>query len=393
MTLKGLFSKYEPLFLPEGKYARFAKAFGYVKAYCLDRTGSADGSVPIRDGLSVHRYMVLWVLALLPCLLFGIFNTGAQYFEFKGISAGFFLSFGMGLLCVLPLMGIVLITGVCCVLFFARVHQRPIYPGLLLAVMVYCSMLPPSIAWWKAALGFAFGLVLGQELFGGYGKTFLHPALLGKLFLYVSFPRSVAGDAWTAIASKHLSVLDGKYGINALSVAANLPKGEFVTDVLSRMGQGFWELCLGVVPGGIGDTSVVCVILGAALLWYFRLVNWRIWAGVGVGVFGMSAGLGFLGHYTLNPMYSLPWLWHFLIGGFAFLVVFVASDPSSSPSCDEAKWIFGLGIGCLTVCIRCFHVSMYDGGTLAVLLMMVFRPFVDQAGLYLKFKSRVPNEF
>lgn len=391
MKVADFFSKKEHLFSSNGKYASYSRLFYYFRSLCLDETVKATEPVPVRDALSVSRYLFLWVIALLPCLLFGIFNTGAQFFAFKGISAGFLLDFGMGLLIVLPLFLIVLCTGFFWGQFFSKLHNRPIYPGLFLGALVYTLMLPPSISWWKAVVGFTFGIVLGQELFGGYGKTFLNPALLGKLFLSVSFPRSVAGDAWTAVSARNLSVLEGKYGVSALSVATHLPKGEYVVDVLTRMGQGFWALILGVVPGGIGDTSVLCVLLGAWFLWYCRLVHYRIWLGVGVGVFIASYSIGIFSGF-LNPISAVPWIWHFFMGGFSFLVVFIAGDPASSPSTNEAKLLYGFCIGLFTVIIRNFNVSVVDGGMLAVLIVMLFRPVIDKWGLYFRFKKRVLNE-
>jgi len=194
------------------------------------------------------------------------------------------------------------------------------------------------------------------------------------------------------VSSKHLSILDGQLGVTPLSIATHSPVGEQVVDVLSRTGMSFWSLFWGLVPGGIGDTSGFFVLLGGFFLVYTGLVRWRILTGIGVGVFVGTVLVQVFSGPLAPPIFELPWHWHIVIGGLAFYGVFIASDPATSPNSEEGKWVYGIGIGVLTVCIRCLGLLTPEGSMLSILIMMLFTPLIDRFMIHYRLNKRIRNE-
>ena len=242
--------------------------------------------------------------------------------------------------------------------------------------MLYSLTLPPSTPLWQVALGIIFGVVIGKEVFGGTGKNFLNPALTGRAFLYFAYPAQMSGDAvWTAI--------DGYTGATPLALAA-LGGLESVTEA----GYTWTQTFIGHMPGSLGETSTLAILLGAAFLLYTRIASFRIIFGVFLGMVATSWLFNMIGSDT-NPMFGLPWYWHLSLGGFAFGMVFMATDPVSAAMTNKGRWIYGILIGFMTVLIRVVNPAFPEGIMLAILFANIFAPLIDYFVVQSNIKRRL----
>jgi Na+-transporting NADH:ubiquinone oxidoreductase subunit B len=269
-----------------------------------------------------------------------------------------------GFLYFLPMYLTTLIAGGTFEVIFAAVRNHEVNEGFLVTSMLYTLTLPPSTPLWMVALGIIFGVVLGKEVFGGTGKNFLNPALTGRAFLYFAYPAAMSGDAvWTAI--------DGYTGATPLSLAA-----AGGVEAITNAGYTWTQTFLGSMAGSIGETSTLAILLGACFLIYTRVASYRIIFGVFVGMFVTSMLFNLIGSDT-NPMFAVPWYWHISIGGLAFGMVFMATDPVSAAMTDKGRWIYGMLIGFMTILIRVVNPAFPEGIMLAILFGNIFAPLID----------------
>ncbi len=340
----------------------------------------------IRDGIDLKRVMSYVVVATLPCVLMSWFNTGyqanlvlAQMGELgiSGWRGGLTAAFGvardpsniaacmfLGFLFFLPIYLVTVIVGGLWEVLFAVVRGHEVNEGFFVTSMLYTLTLPPDTPLWLVALGISFGVVIGKEVFGGTGKNFLNPALVGRAFLYFAYPAHMSGDSvWVAV--------DGYSGATPLGIAA-LSGVEGVIDSGYRWSQAFW----GVLPGSLGETSAAGCLLGAAFLVYTRIASWRIILGVFAGMVVTSSLLNWVGNDS-NPMFAMPWHWHLVLGGFAFGMTYMATEPVSATVTDAGRWIYGLLIGFLAVLIRVVNPAFPEGIMLAILFANIFSPTID----------------
>lgn len=396
--LRRYLDRLEPLFQKGGPYNKFFAVFEMVDTFLYSPADTTRGTPHVRDGIDLKRLMSYVVLATFPVILMMLWNTGFQansamaslgMTELEGwrgslisyLGVGFdqtslFGNMFHGLLYFLPIYLTTLIAGGTFEVLFAAVRNHEVNEGFLVTSMLYTLILPASTPLWQVALGIIFGVVLGKEVFGGTGKNFLNPALTGRAFLYFAYPAQMSGDAiWTAI--------DGFSGATPLALAA-------AGGLEAIVGSGFtWtQSFLGSIQGSLGETSTLACLLGMGFLLYTRIASYRIIFGVFAGMVATSLLFNLIGSDT-NPMFALPWYWHLTLGGFAFGMIFMATDPVSAAMTDKGRWIYGFLIGFMTVLIRVVNPAFPEGIMLAILFANIFAPLIDHFVVQANIKRRL----
>jgi Na+-transporting NADH:ubiquinone oxidoreductase subunit B len=350
--------------------------------------GHVTSTAPhVRDGLDLKRIMTIVIVALVPCILMALYNTGYQAqlaiaqgatplddwrtTLFTGLGFRFepgrpISSIVHGSLYFVPVFAVAVVTAGAVEWVFAAVRKHEISEGFLVTSTLIPLILPATIPLWQVSLGTAFGIVFGKEIFGGTGMNFLNPALVSRAFLFFSYPAEISGDApW--IAADFLEV-DTFSGATLLADAAG-SQGALAAADWSRA-------FFGLIPGSMGETSALACLIGAAVLLGTGVGSWRTMAGVTLGTLAMSVLMNPLGP-TTNPMLSVPFHWHIVLGGWALGTVFMATDPVSSAFSDIGKWLYGLGIGLLCVLIRVVNPAYPEGMMFAILFMNMMAPLID----------------
>jgi Na+-transporting NADH:ubiquinone oxidoreductase subunit B len=308
------------------------------------------------------------MMALTPCILLAIYNTGYQILKYSGEDITLASAMITGSMKILPIIFVSYAVGGFVEMIFALVRKHEINEGFLVTGILFPLTLPPSIPLWMVAVGVAFGVIIGKEVFGGTGMNILNPALTARVFLFFSYPGAMSGDkAWLGV--------DGVSQATPLSVVANAETGAKAVDVLQEAGYTFSDMLLGLIPGSIGETSALACLFGAFVLIVMGVGSWRVMAGCLSGTVLMSSA--FLLMSSSNPMLSIPPYMHFVMGGFAFGAVFMATDPVSAAATNLGRWIYGFLIGVLIVLIRCVNPAYPEGVMLAILFMNVFAPLID----------------
>jgi Na+-transporting NADH:ubiquinone oxidoreductase subunit B len=384
--LRRFLDRIEPSFQKGGQYHKYFAVYEMVDTFLYSPADTTRGSPHVRDGIDLKRVMSFVVLATFPVILMMLWNTGYQansamaqlgMSELEGwrgslmnlLGIGFdpnslFANMFHGLLYFLPIYLTTLIAGGTFEVLFAAVRNHEVNEGFLVTSMLYSLILPPSTPLWQVALGIIFGVVLGKEVFGGTGKNFLNPALTGRAFLYFAYPAQMSGDAvWTAI--------DGFSGATPLALGA---AGGL--EAITSAGFTWTQTFLGSMQGSLGETSTLACLLGALFLMYTRIASYRIIFGVFFGMVGTSLLFNLIGSDT-NPMFALPWWWHLTLGGFAFGMIFMATDPVSASMTNKGRWIYGALIGAMTVLIRVVNPAFPEGIMLAILFANIFAPLID----------------
>ena len=394
--LRGFMERIAPRFEKGGDLEKYYSAFEMVETFLYAVGTVSKGGVHVRDGLDLKRLMSYVVVATIPCILMACYNTGHQA-NMAMVSLGMESAEGWrgmllasvgydpeslvasafhGFLYWLPIYLTTLIVGGIWEVVFASVRGHDVNEGFLVTSMLFSLILPPDIPLWQVALGISFGVVVGKEVFGGTGKNFLNPALTGRAFLYFSYPAQMSGDAiWTAV--------DGFSGATPLGIAATGGMAA-IQDAGYTWGQTFF----GMMQGSLGETSTLACLLGLVFLLYTRVASWRIVIGVFLGMFLTATLFNVIGSDT-NPMFGMPWYWHFSLGGMAFGMVFMATDPVSASMTDTGRLVFGLLIGLMTVLIRVVNPAFPEGIMLAILFANIFSPLIDHFVVQANIKRRV----
>jgi Na+-transporting NADH:ubiquinone oxidoreductase subunit B len=382
--LRSLLDHVEPMFVPGGKLERFHALFEMVDTLFYSPADVTRSAPHVRDAIDLKRVMIMVVFAATPCALVGMWNTGFQANTalaamgligidgWRGallplLGAGynpgnFYDNFVHGALYFLPIYAVTMAAGGFWEMLFSGIRNHEINEGFFVTSFLYALILPATIPLWQVALGISFGVVLGKEVFGGTGKNFLNPALTGRAFLYFAYPVQISGDAvWTAV--------DGFTGATALGTAAL----EGISGVVGS-GLTWTQAFLGQMQGSIGETSTAACLFGAALLIFTGIASWRIMLAVFAG---LIIPVLLFGGDSSNPMMSMPWHWHVVLGGFAFGAIFMATDPVSAAQTNAGKWIFGLLIGFMTWMIRVINPAFPEGIMLAILFANIFAPVID----------------
>ena len=381
-ALRSLLDNYKHYFEKGGKFETFHAVFEAVDTftYVPDTVTNSKGA-QIRDALDMKRLMMTVIIAMVPALIYGIYNVGFQHYRAVGEAATLGEMFGTGLLVVLPIIVVSYASGGLVEVVFAIVRKHPVNEGFLVTGMLVPLVMPPTIPLWQIALANIFAVVIAKEVFGGLGMNILNIALTSRAFLYFAYPQEISGDVWTYFGDK--TPVDGFSGATALAVAyeTSAAHGVPVTEALANTNASiasdffsFNNLFMGLVPGSIGETSALMSLIGAAVLIATGVASWKVIAGVFAGAYGLGLLFNLIG---ANEYMLLPAHYHLVIGGLAFGAVFMATDPVSCAQTEAGKWIYGILIGVLTVLIRVFNPAYPEGIMLAILLMNVFAPLID----------------
>ena len=385
MGLKNLIEKIEPHFESGGRYEKWYALYEATATFFYTPGYVTKGITHVRDSIDLKRMMIFVWLATFPAMFYGMYNTGVQaneavvagysalgdwrvaLLDFFGVTlgsgAGVFDSFLYGAAYFLPIYAVTFIVGGFWEVLFASVRKHEVNEGFFVSSVLFALILPATIPLWQVALGITFGVVVAKEIFGGTGRNFLNPALAGRAFLFFAYPTDISGDAvWTAV--------DGFSGATSLSV---MSQGGL--DALQSQ-LSWMDAFLGNMQGSIGEVSTLAILIGGAFIVLTGIASWRIIAGVMIGMVATSLLFNTIGSDT-NYMFQLPWHWHFVMGGFAFGMIFMATDPVSASFTNKAKWYYGGLIGLMVVLIRVVNPAFPEGMMLAILFANLFAPLFD----------------
>ncbi|UII32678.1 NADH:ubiquinone reductase (Na(+)-transporting) subunit B [Fulvivirga ulvae] len=381
--LREALDKVKPHFEKGGKWEKFYYIYEAhdTLLFAPNHTTNSKG-VQIRDAMDMKRLMMTVIIAMIPCLLFGIYNVGYQHFLAIGQpEAGFGDIVLVGLIQVIPILVVSYAAGLGTEFTFSVIRQHPINEGFLVTGMLIPLVMPPDIPLWQVALATIFAVVIAKEAFGGTGMNILNVALTARAFLYFAYPSQISGDVWTYIGGANKAI-EGFTGATPLSIGAEtVENGKSVVASLSAYGSGwadgiyeFSNMFFGFMPGSIGETSTLMCLIGALILIFTGVGSWKVMISVIAGAFGMGLLLNGL---AVNEFMAMPAHYHLVIGGLAFGTVYMATDPVTASQTETGKWIYGLMIGMLTVVIRVFNPAYPEGIMLAILFMNVFAPLID----------------
>ncbi len=390
--IKNIFDKQRHHFARGGKFEKLKPLFEAAETFFFIPGIPTAKDSHVRDNLDLKRFMSIVVLALIPPLFFGIYNTGYQSHLVSGLSLSFSAVFLKGLLIVLPIILVSYVVGFFWEILFAVIRKHHISEGFLVTGLLFPLTLPPTIPLWQVALGISFGVVIGKEVFGGTGRNILNPALTARAFLFFAYPGKMSGDSvWTVLSGAGEKVVDAFSGATPLAISTLAESAEKIETLLVESDYTFARLFLGNYPGSIGATSALLCLIGAAMLILMGIASYRIIFGGILGVLFTGFLLNFLATDSSMAWLSLNPFYHLVMGGFAFGITYMATDPVSSPGMNKAKWIYGFAIGVLTVLIRVFNPAYAEGIMLAILFMNLFAPLLDHIEIKLRLKKRIQN--
>ncbi len=387
-----------PLFEKGGKFERLYPLFEAGDTFA--RTpGDVTPSAPhVRDSIDQKRLMIFVIYALVPCILFGIWNAGNQFNIANNVEdATLATDLWRGSAMVLPIIFVSYLVGGLWEVLFALIRRHEINEGFLVTGMLFPLTLAPTMPLWQVAIGISFGIVIGKEIFGGVGYNILNPALTARAFLFFAYPAQISGDTvWVGTAKTALDNnmffgtvaenIDGVTKATPLAVAAAAEKGTDAIAALGDAGYNWVNMTLGNIPGSIGSTSVVAIVLGLGFLIATGIASWRVILSGIIGCAAMGALFTALG--LDNAFSQIPFYYHLIMGGFLFGIVFMATDPVSCSATNTGKIIYGFMIGALTVLIRVVNPAYPEGAMLAILFMNVMAPLIDHFVVQAHIKKR-----
>ncbi|WP_281646870.1 NADH:ubiquinone reductase (Na(+)-transporting) subunit B [Parendozoicomonas sp. Alg238-R29] len=390
--LRKLLDSLAPHFEKGGKYEKFYPLFEAIDTGLYSPPSVTHTSSHVRDGIDLKRIMItVWACAF-PAMLFGMWNVGYQsnmaiagglsaptdwhsWFFVGHDPANFLHNMIYGAAYFLPIYAVTFAVGGFWEVLFATIRKHEINEGFFVTSILFALIVPPSVPLWQVALGITFGVVVGKEVFGGTGKNFLNPALTGRAFLFFAYPAQLSGDAvWTAV--------DGFSGATALSLAS-----QGGVDALMQNGITWFDAFYGSIQGSVGETSTLAILLGGAVMLIMGIASWRIVAGTVLGMVAMTLVFNAIGSDT-NPLFAVPWYWHFVLGGFAFGLIFMTTDPVSASMTHTGRWFFGILIGVMVTLIRVINPAYPEGMMLAILFANLFAPLIDHFVVQANIKRR-----
>ncbi len=408
MSLKSLLERAEPHFTPGGRYQKWYPLYEAFATLMFTPGTVTRSAAHVRDGVDLKRIMIMVWLAVFPALFWGLYNVGNQtvmalahqdaaalstlidgnwrYWLTDllggslGADAGLYSKMVLGACYFLPIYLTVFIVGGIWEVLFCIVRKHEVNEGFFVTSILFAMIVPPTLPLWQAALGITFGVVIAKELFGGTGKNFMNPALAGRAFLFFAYPAQISGDAvWVPV--------DGYSGATALSQWAAGGQNALINN--SNGTPISWlDAFLGNLPGSIGEVSTLMILVGMLIILYMGIASWRIVVGVLLGM-AVTATLFNLIGSTTNAMFSMPWHWHLVLGGFAFGMAFMATDPVSASFTNKGKWWYGALIGFMVVLIRVVNPAFPEGMMLAILFGNLFAPLFDYLVAQANIKRRI----
>lgn len=368
-----LLHKIKPHFEDRGKLSRFYPIYEMIEAILFVPPARTRKGAHVRDAMDMKRFMFLVVIAGVPAFLFGIYNAGLQHFLSAGIKASQLDIIIKGLLIVLPIYIVTLAVGAFWEVLFAVVRKHDVYEGFLVTSFLIPMIVPPTIPLWQIAVATSFGIVIGKEVFGGVGMNIFNPALVTRAFLFFAYPKSISGDSvWTLFSDK---VVDAYTTATPLAIVSETHAGTAVS-ALADKGYSFLQMFLGFIPGSIGETSTLLILLGGIFLLITGVASWRVMISVFAGGFAISIIFNLLAPDPTHVL-AIPFHYQMVMGGFAFGAVFMATDPVSSADTNLGKYIYGFLIGVLALLIRNLNPAYPEGMMLAILFMNLFAPLID----------------
>ena len=397
MSIRSYFNSIEPHFERGGKYEKYYPIFEMIETIFFTSNTVTKVAPHARSFVDMKRVMTYVVISTIPCVLWALYNTGFQtnsalaslgsigetgwrisLLQMTGIgldSQSLLSNITHGLLYFLPIYLTTLIAGGICEVTFATIRGHEVNEGFLVSSMLFALTLPASTPLWQVALGIAFGVVVGKEVFGGTGKNFLNPALTGRAFLYFAYPAYMSGDSiWTPV--------DGYSAATSLGISAS--EGY---ESLSNYGITWMDAFLGNIQGSLGETSTLAIGMGLVFLLMTKIANYRMIVGCLLGMIIFSSFLNWVGSDT-NPMFSMPWYWHLVIGSYAFGLVFMVTEPVSASHTNMGRYIYGALIGFMVVMIRVLNPAFPEGMMLAILFGNIFAPLIDHFVVMANIKRR-----
>ena len=394
MGLRKILDNVEHHFQEGGRFQKWFALFEVFDTFLYAPGSVTKSTAHVRDGVDLKRIMITVWVAAFPAMFYGMYNLGFQATDVMAAGQGvegwhgwliellggydgssIWDCFWYGAVFFLPIYIVTFLVGISWEVLFAMKRGHEINEGFFVTSILFALTCPPDMPLWQVALGISFGVVIGKEVFGGTGKNFLNPALTGRAFLYFAYPAQMSGDAvWVAV--------DGITAATPLSVVA--------ADGMAAVQQqwSWMEAFIGSVPGSIGETSTVAIMIGGLILLVTRIASWRIIAGVMLGMIALSSLFNVIGSDD-NLAFNMPWYWHLVTGGFAFGMIFMATDPVSASMTDTGKWVFGILIGLMTVLIRVVNPAFPEGIMLAILFANLFAPLIDHFVVQANIKRRL----
>ena len=392
--LRNLFDDAKPSFSKGGTAEKYFPIYDIFENLFFLSRNKTKNPIHIRDALDIQRMMVIVWLSTFPAMFFGMYNIGNQSLEYLALidtpntgdwhhylvnifgyePNSFINKMWFGAVYFIPIYATTFLVGISWEILFAIIRKHEVNEGFFVTSILFSLSCPPDLPLWMVAIGISFGVVIGKEIFGGTGKNFLNPALTGRAFLYFAYPAYMSGDAvWTAV--------DGYSGATMLSLAAS--------EGLPNASEAYtWmESFIGTIPGSIGETSTLAILLGGFVLLYMKIASWRIVAGILLGSMVLSELFNLFN--SDNPMFSLPFYWHWVIGGFAFGAIFMATDPVSAAMTNSGKFWYGILIGVMVILIRVANPAFPEGMMLAILFANLFAPLFDHFAVNANIRRRL----
>ena len=368
-ALRNYLDKIKPNFEEGGKLHALRSVFDGFETFLFVPNNTSKTGTHIHDAIDSKRIMSMVVIALVPALLFGMYNVGYQHFNATGAEGGFIEMFAYGFLAVLPKIIVAYLVGLGIEFIVAQWKGEEIHEGFLVSGILIPMIVPVDCPLWMLAVATAFSVIFAKEVFGGTGMNIFNVALVTRAFLFFAYPTKMSGDSvW--VASDSIFGL-GKDAVDGLTVAT--PLGQAATS--GAVPEFSMDMVYGLIPGSIGETSVIAIALGAILLLWTGIASWKTMGSVFVGGAVMALIFNAIGPDT--PMAQMPWYEHLVLGGFCFGAVFMATDPVTSARTETGKYIFGFLIGALAIIIRVLNPGYPEGMMLAILLMNIFAPLID----------------
>lgn len=385
-ALRKYLDKIKPNFEEGGKHPKLKSTFEAFESFLFvpNETTGAKGA-HIRDAVDLKRTITMVIIALLPALFFGMWNVGYWHHEMTGEEAGFFCNLFYGLGQVLPIIAVSYISGLFLEFMFAQIRKEQVNEGFLATGLLIPMIVPVDCPLWMVAIATMFAVLIGKEVFGGTGMNIVNPALLARAFLFFAYPGKMSGDkVWVAGLGDADKVADGFSGATPLGELAH--GTAFDALVAGKEPLSILDMFLGYMPGSVGETSTLCILIGAVILIWTGVASWKIMVSGVLGVLGMGLLLNIFGEsaYTQIPVWS-----HLLLGGFAFGIVFMATDPVTAAQTETGKWIYGFLIGVVAILVRVVNPAFPEGVMLAILLMNVCAPLIDHIVVRQNVKRRL----
>jgi Na+-transporting NADH:ubiquinone oxidoreductase subunit B len=364
--------KIKPHFQPGGRFAKLQAAFEAIEDFLYVPAKVTEQGTHIRDNIDLKRTMTALMIAVLPATLFGIWNTGYQHYLATGEAASFWENIWFGLGKFLPLVIVSYASGLLVEIIFNQVRRHPVSEGFFVTGLLIPLIMPVDVPLWMLAVATAFAVLFGKEVFGGTGMNIWNVALLTRAVLFFAYPSFMSGDkVWISGMIKDNGIIDGFSGATPLAQAA---AGAGTTTNGLGEPYSFMDMFVGIIPGSVGETSTLAILIGLAFLLFIKMISWRIVLSVCLG--GLTMGV-LLNIFAVNPFMAIPAHHHLVMGGFAFGAVFMATDPVTASQTLRGKWIFGFLVGFLAILIRVLNPAYPEGVMMAILLMNTFAPLID----------------